>query len=173
MHWIVVLVLIALVQAEQIHLGLIGSNRFFGPPFKLYNMGSAFVVGINKINSNGSVLQNYTLDYIVEDSNCDSKNALDPIVRMVKDYNVGAIFGPMCAFEIEIGGLLTSKWNIIHIDYSTASPLLSNSKIYGTYSRAIELYGEMGNALIRFFKEMKWEDICIYRDDSETHDLYI
>lgn len=72
-------------------------------PFSALRMGSALQLAMEKVNSNPSLLGNYSLDFVFLDTECDPKTSLGGFIHQVWKENVSALFGPACPEEAEVG----------------------------------------------------------------------
>lgn len=71
-------------------------------PFSALRMGSALQLAMEKVNSNPSLLGNYSLDFVFTDTECDPKISLGGFIHQVWKENVSALFGPACPEEAEV-----------------------------------------------------------------------
>ncbi|KAG8548551.1 hypothetical protein GDO81_024983 [Engystomops pustulosus] len=83
-------------------------------PFSVQRLGSAMQLAIERINMEMDMdfLGNRTLEFVYADCGCNPKNSLSAFIRQVEEYNITALFGPVCPEAAEVTGLLVSSWNI-------------------------------------------------------------
>lgn len=74
-------------------------------PFSALKLGSAVQIAIDKINSNPSFVENYTLDFVYVDTDCKAKLSLGAFIDQIQKENISALFGPPCPEEAEVGFL--------------------------------------------------------------------
>ena len=81
-----------LAMGTNIKLGLTGLDRPYGPPFKMYRLGSAMLIALDAIRNDQNVLENITLSFELQDTGCNEKTALGAVVTLVRDHQVSAQF---------------------------------------------------------------------------------
>lgn len=112
-HPIVLHLTLALTAAAAISNGTNGSHAhrltigFQAPwnmslPFSALRLGSAIQIAVDKVNSNPSLLGNYSLDFVYVDTGCNPKVSLGGFIHQVWKENVSALFGPACPEEAEV-----------------------------------------------------------------------
>lgn len=74
-------------------------------PFSALKLGSAMQLAIDKINSNPSFVENYTLDFVYVDTDCKAKLSLSAFIEQIWKENISALFGPPCPEEAEVSFL--------------------------------------------------------------------
>ena len=111
-------------------VGFIGFYQRWGPPFQLFLLGSAFLIALDKINNNETVLPNHTINYILSDDSCMPKKHLGEFVTLVKDKRVMGTIGPVCSHVAEKSGYLASFWNVPMVGYGGSSPQLSDKLVH-------------------------------------------
>lgn len=71
-------------------------------PFSALRLGSAIQIAMEKVNTNPSLLGNYSLDFVYMDTDCNPKVSLGGFIHQVWKENVSALFGPACPEEAEV-----------------------------------------------------------------------
>lgn len=71
-------------------------------PFSALRLGSAIQIAVDKVNSNPSLLGNYSLEFVYRDTDCNPKVSLGGFIQQVWKENVSALFGPACPEEAEV-----------------------------------------------------------------------
>lgn len=71
-------------------------------PFSALRLGSAIQIAVEKVNSNPSLLGNYSLEFVYRDTDCNPKVSLGGFIQQVWKENVSALFGPACPEEAEV-----------------------------------------------------------------------
>eukprot|EP00064_Thunnus_orientalis_P010867 superscaffoldBa00001514_g10896 len=102
-------------------------------PFSALRLGSAIQIAVEKVNTNPSLLGNYSLDFVFTDTDCNPKLSLGGFIHQVWRENVSALFGPACPEEAEVTGLIASTWNIPMFGFVGQSSKMDNSNIYDSY----------------------------------------
>nr|XP_015202921.1 PREDICTED: guanylate cyclase 2G-like [Lepisosteus oculatus] len=118
-------------------------------------------LALDKLNSNPAFLTNYTLDFVYADSNCDSKTSLSSFIDQVWKYNISALFGPPCAEEAEVTGLMASQWNIPMFSYASQTPKLENNAVYDTYIKLVSPLHKAGEVLIKTLEYFGWKYVAM------------
>ena len=129
-------------------LGFTGYYKRWAPPFQLFKLGSAFLIALDKINTNETILPNYTVNYVLGDDDCARKKALGNFVTLAKDKGIIACIGPACSGSASIAGYLASYWNIPMIGYGGTDALLSD-KLVNVLSKSFEHF-----LLKRFYRKI-------------------
>lgn len=71
-------------------------------PFSALRLGSAMQIAVEKVNTNASILRNYSLEIVYTDTDCNPKVSLGGFIEQVWKKNVSALFGPACPEEAEV-----------------------------------------------------------------------
>lgn len=71
-------------------------------PFSAQRLGSAMQIAVEKVNTNPSLLGNYSLEFVYTDTDCNPKVSLGGFIEQVWKENVSALFGPACPDEAEV-----------------------------------------------------------------------
>ncbi len=79
-----------IVLGDDIKLGFAGLNRRYGPPFRIYRLGSAMLIGLDAIRNDQNILENVSLSFELQDSGCNEKIALGAVVTLVQKHQVSA-----------------------------------------------------------------------------------
>ncbi len=154
--------LVPLITTESIHLGLMGFNTQFAPPYQLFRLGAGMTIALEDFESNKNVSGNLTFTYTVKDDGCDERRALGEMVSLVKDYSIDAVIGPACSSSGRGIGKLGSYWNIPIIAYSGSSNDLSDKTIFDTYSRTRGIGTIGGYVTSVIAKSMSWNKVCVH-----------
>ena len=100
----------------KVKLALMGMmyNRY-GPPARLYRMGSAFIMALEDSNRMNSRIE---LSYTMHDSACDPRQSVGGLVDVVREHEIYGVIGPACSTAIMSLGYLAAHWNIPVIGYT-------------------------------------------------------
>ncbi|TSK14762.1 Guanylate cyclase 2G [Bagarius yarrelli] len=129
-------------------------------------------IAIDKINSNPSFVENYTLDFVYVDTDCKAKLSLGAFIDQIRKENISAIFGPPCPEEAEVTGLLASIWNIPMFGFVGQTTKMDNTLIYDTYIKIVPPLKRVGEVLLKTLEFFGWKNIGIIGGgaDSNTWD---
>ncbi|XP_042192795.1 guanylate cyclase 2G [Callorhinchus milii] len=152
--------------------------RNFSFPFSALRLGSAIQLAIEKVNSNASLLINYTLGFVYDDTQCDPKISLSAFISQVQDDNVSAIFGPACPKVAEIIGLLASQWNIPMFGFVGQTSKLGDDLVYDTQVILVSPIQRMAIVLEKTLEFFAWRYVALFGGSpsgsiwDETDDLW-
>lgn len=108
LHFTLVLTASAVINngtnGSQTHKLIIGFQAPWNMslPFSALRLGSAIQIAVEKVNTNPSLLGNYSLDFVYLDTDCNPKVSLGGFIHQVWKENVSALFGPACPEEAEV-----------------------------------------------------------------------
>ncbi|XP_060743863.1 guanylate cyclase 2G [Tachysurus vachellii] len=141
-------------------------------PFSSSKLGSAMQIAIDKINSNPSFVENYTLDFVYVDTDCKAKISLGAFIDQIQRENISALFGPPCPEEAEVTGLLASIWNIPMFAFVGQTTKMDNTLMYDTYIKIVPPLKRVGEVLLKVLEFFGWKNVGIIGGvaDSNTWD---
>ncbi|XP_026996254.2 guanylate cyclase 2G isoform X2 [Tachysurus fulvidraco] len=141
-------------------------------PFSSSKLGSAMQIAIDKINSNPSFVENYTLDFVYVDTDCKAKISLGAFIDQIQRENISALFGPPCPEEAEVTGLLASIWNIPMFAFVGQTNKMDNTLMYDTYIKIVPPLKRVGEVLLKVLEFFGWKNVGIIGGgaDSNTWD---
>ncbi|KAF7705386.1 hypothetical protein HF521_020672 [Silurus meridionalis] len=138
-------------------------------PFSALKLGSAIQIAIDKINSNPSFVENYTLDFVYVDTDCKAKLSLGAFIDQIWKGNISALFGPPCPEEAEVTGLLASTWNIPMFAFVGQTSKMDNSLIYDTYIKIVPPLKRVGQVLLKILEYFEWKNVGIIGGGADTN----
>ena len=159
--------------AENLSIGLMGFFHGHSHVVFLSKIGAAVPVAIDKINKNFTMMENATLSYTVMDTECDRKNALSGFVNMITKERVDMLMGPACAAEIEVVGLLASKWNVPLVNYVSVTDALEDKKTYDTLTMAGGNHKQTGDVVRKVVSYLGIEFVCLYNPLPLGHHAFV
>ena len=160
---IILLSLVCTVCAsENITIGLMGFFHGHSPVVFLGKTGAAVPIAIETINRNNSMLENYTLSYTVLDTECDRKIALGGFIAMTKTKGTTMVMGPACGAEIEVVGLLASRWNIPMVNYVSVTNALEDKQTYDTLVMLGGNHKQTGDVIRKVVAYLGVQHICLF-----------
>ncbi|XP_017551372.2 guanylate cyclase 2G [Pygocentrus nattereri] len=141
-------------------------------PFSVLKLGSAMQIAIDKVNSNPSFLENYTLDFVYVDTDCNAKVSLGAFIDQMWQDNISALFGPPCPEESEVTGLIASTWNIPMFGFVGQTPKMDNILVYDSYIKVVPPLKRVGEILLKTLEFFGWKYVGIIGGgaDSNTWD---
>ncbi|XP_067433209.1 LOW QUALITY PROTEIN: guanylate cyclase 2G [Thunnus thynnus] len=141
-------------------------------PFSALRLGSAIQIAVEKVNTNPSLLGNYSLDFVFTDTDCNPKLSLGGFIHQVWRENVSALFGPACPEEAEVTGLIASTWNIPMFGFVGQSSKMDNSNIYDSYIKITPPLKRTSEVLVKTLEFFRWSHIAMIGGglDSNTWD---
>ncbi|KAK1794006.1 hypothetical protein P4O66_010917, partial [Electrophorus voltai] len=141
-------------------------------PFSALKLASALQIAIDKINSNPSFLENYTLDFVYVDTDCNAKVSLGAFIDQMWRENISALFGPPCPEEAEVTGLIASTWNIPMFAFVGQTSKMDNALVYDTYVKVVPPLKRVGEILLKVLEFFGWKHVGIIGGgaDSNTWD---
>ena len=159
-------------EKKTLLLGLSGYYSHRAPPFQIYKLFAGVPIALDTIRANGSILENHTLDYVFEDDHCNENQAIDTVVKLVRDHDVDAIIGPGCSPAGRGGGRLASVWNVPMVAYGGTDEVLSDKDTYSTFIRTVGLTSVVAQVIRQLPRVFKWERLCVYSISTAGHIQY-
>ncbi|CAG06541.1 unnamed protein product [Tetraodon nigroviridis] len=138
-------------------------------PFSALRMGSALQLAMEKVNSNPSLLGNYSLDFVFLDTECDPKTSLGGFIHQVWKENVSALFGPACPEEAEVTGLIASTWNIPMFGFVGQSSKMDSRDTYDSYIKIVPPLKRSAEVLVKTLKFFGWTHVAMIGGGLETN----
>ncbi|XP_073537716.1 guanylate cyclase 2G-like [Phyllobates terribilis] len=155
-------------QSSKIFLGVQAPwNASY--PFSVQRLGSSVQLAIERINKEWGehFFSNRTLEFVFADCSCNAKMSLSAFIRQVEEFNIAALFGPVCPEAAEVTGLLASSWNIPMFGFVSQTPKLDNTRTYDTYVKMVSPLQRMSDALERTLKHFTWKYVALFGGSTE------
>uniref|UniRef100_A0A8C0IK00 Guanylate cyclase n=1 Tax=Chelonoidis abingdonii TaxID=106734 RepID=A0A8C0IK00_CHEAB len=137
-------------------------------PLSAQKLGSAIQIAIDKVNSDPSYLDNYTLDFVYADCGCDAKKSVNAFINQVQKQNISALFGPVCSEAAEVTGLLASHWNIPWFGFVGQGAKLDNADLYDTYIKLVSPLQRIGEVLHKSLQYFGWKYVGLFGGSSDA-----
>ncbi|XP_071986240.1 guanylate cyclase 2G-like [Engystomops pustulosus] len=112
-------------------------------------------------------LGNRTLEFVYADCGCNPKNSLSAFIRQVEEYNITALFGPVCPEAAEVTGLLVSSWNIPMFGFVSQTAKLDDFHVYDTYVKMVSPLLRLYEALEKTLTYFSWKYVALFGGWSE------
>ncbi|KAM6951124.1 guanylate cyclase 2G [Aplochiton taeniatus] len=138
-------------------------------PFSAPRLGSAIQIAVEKVNTNPSFLGNLSLDFVHVDTGCDAKTSLGAFIHQVWKDNISALFGPACAEEAEVTGLISSTWKIPMFGFVGQSSKMDNSAVYDTYVNIVPPLKRSGEVLVKTLEYFNWKHVAMIGGGLDTN----
>ena len=162
-----------LVFADSITVGFMATERT-NPGFDMFSykyLGASVPMALQDHQANPILPANYSLDYVIQPSECDQKRALTALVTLQTIYRVAGVIGPDCSAPCQSAGLLASQWNIPLVGYVAQTLALSDKTVYNTFVRSNPSIGLMSNPMVVLIKRYNWTTVGVIIDQSFLQSL--
>ena len=153
-----------------IRVALAGVYRqwIYGPPFQLFNQGSAFFMAVNDVNQH-DVLKNITLVPSLFYTDCDPRKSVSTLVSMIQDHNIDAVIGEACSDATVSLAYLAAAWNVPVVGYTGTSDTLADKNIYNTFMRTLDSVGKYASPIGNIFARFRWKRIGLLYMEDVSH----
>ena len=129
--------------------------------FSYKHLGASLPIALQDHQANPILPANYSLDYVIQPSECDQKRALTALVTLQTKYRVAGVIGPDCSAPCQSTGLLASQWNIPLIGYVAQSLILSDKTVYNTFVRCNPFYGLVSRPMVSLMRRYNWTTVGV------------
>uniref|UniRef100_A0A8C4RZG8 Guanylate cyclase n=1 Tax=Erpetoichthys calabaricus TaxID=27687 RepID=A0A8C4RZG8_ERPCA len=164
----VVLLIADVLLADRLVLGFQApKNTSF--PFSVMKLGASIQIAIDKVNSNLGISNNYTLDFVYANCNCDAKASLSAFIHQVQNESIVALFGPACPEVAEVTGLMASQWGIPMFGFVGQTHKLDIATIYDTYVKLVSPVQRVGEVLAKSLQHFQWNYVAMIGGGSESN----
>ena len=149
------------VGVSHLKVGLLGIARRSngGPPYRLYQIGSALPIALEDAEENLEVLPDLPLTtFTMRDDNCSPTKALQEMIKLVQVNKVDAIVGPSCSSACEAVSYLAAsqEWNLPIISYLCGADSLSNKDAFPTFARTADSTISVIKSVQLILKKYDW-----------------
>ena len=118
------------------------------------------------------ILPEYEIQYEVKDTFCNPNVGMKAVLDLQKKHQrLDAIIGPRCSTVCEPVGLLAVAWNIPQVSHRCSSGLLSNKKVYPTFTRTRVNLLSVSNVFTAVLKKFGWSKFSILTSDIPVFKL--
>ena len=130
---------------------------------------SVFEIGLEKAKF---LLPGYEIHYSMEDTTCNPKVGMKAVLKLQNKYKqLDAIIGPRCSIVCKPVGLLAAAWNIPQISDRCISSVLSNKKMYPTFTSVRGQTKALSKIFQNIFQIFDWRRITIVTSDYAVFKL--
>ena len=127
-----------------------------------------FEIAVEKVNA--QLLPEYKIYYTVVDPDCIPKLGMKLAVELrQKPSRVDAIIGSICSVVCEPVALLAAAWNIPQVSFYCSSSVLSNKKVFPTFTRVVGTADGYAKSLVALLQRFEWTRISIVTDTSNIY----
>ena len=124
---------------------------------------TAFKIGVTNAKP---ILPGYEIQYHVKDTFGNPKVGMKAVLDLRKKHNgLDAIIGPRYSTVCEPVGLLAVAWNIPQVSHRCSSSLLSNKKVYSTFTRTRVSSISASNVFTAVLQKYGWSKFLILTSD--------
>ena len=126
-------------------------------------------LALEKVNRDPKVLQNYSLDVDVKDTQCNTALALNAFIDFISHKRNGTLvglLGPACSVQAELVAEVSPFYNIIVMGYSVEGVSLTNRQKYPLFFRTSPSYFEFKYAYASFFNFFGWKQYATLTDTN-------
>ena len=157
-----------LVFADSIIVGFMATEKS-SPGYTTFSykyLGASVPMALQDHQANPILPANYSLDYVIQPSECDQKRALAALVTLQTMYRVAGVIGPDCSAPCQSAGLLASQWNIPLVGYVAQTLALSDKTVYNTFVRSNPFFGLVSRPMVMLMKRYNWTTVGVIIDQS-------
>ena len=126
-------------------------------------------MALERINQDSRILSNYSLELIIEDTQCKTALILDAFIEfMSRSHNksVVGILGPACSLQTEIIAEVAPLYNTIVMGYSVEGVALVDRQKYPLFFRTSPSYAEFKFAYAAVFEFFEWKQYASLTDTN-------
>uniref|UniRef100_A0A803TBZ3 Guanylate cyclase n=1 Tax=Anolis carolinensis TaxID=28377 RepID=A0A803TBZ3_ANOCA len=137
-------------------------------PLSAQRLIPVFQIAVDKVNADPSYLQDYSLEFVYADCDCEAKTSLDAFITQFQKEHISALFGPVCSEAAEVTGLLASQWNIPTFGFVGHTAVLDDSVLYDTYINLVSPLQMIGQVLQKTLQFFGWRYVGLMGSSSDV-----
>ncbi|XP_067322372.1 guanylate cyclase 2G-like [Anolis sagrei] len=137
-------------------------------PLSAQRLIPVFQIAVDKVNADPSYLQDYSLEFVYADCDCEAKTSLDAFITQFQKDHISALFGPVCSEAAEVTGLLASQWNIPTFGFVGHTAILDDSVLYDTYVNLVSPLQMIGQVLQKTLQFFGWRYVGLMGSSSDV-----
>lgn len=136
-------------------------------------------MALERINQDPRILSNYSLELIVEDTQCKTALILDAFIKFMSwspSKLIVGILGPACSIQAEMIAEVAPFYNTLVMGYSVEGVSLADRGKYPLFFRTSPSYAEFKYAYATVFEFFEWKQYASLTDTNyvsstvtETH----
>ena len=126
-------------------------------------------MALDEINQDYKILSNYSLELIVEDTQCKTALILNAFIKFMSqahNKSVVGILGPACSVQTEIIAEVAPMYNTVVMGYSVEGVALADRDKYPLFFRTSPSYAEFKFAYATVFEFFQWKQYASLTDTN-------
>ena len=126
-------------------------------------------MALERINQDPRILSNYSLELIVEDTQCKTALILDAFIKFMSrspSKSIVGILGPACSLQAEMIAEVAPFYNTIVMGYSVEGLALADREKYPLFFRTSPSYAELKYAYASVFEFFEWKQYASLTDTN-------
>lgn len=126
-------------------------------------------MALERINNDFKILSNYSLELIIEDTQCKTALILNAFIEfMSRSHNqsVVGIIGPACSVQTEIIAEVAPMYNTMVMGYSVEGVALADREKYPLFFRTSPSYAEFKFTYAAVFEFFQWKQYATLTDTN-------
>ena len=127
------------------------------------------LMALEEINQDYKILSNYSLELIIEDTQCKTAlilNAFIDFMSQAHNKSIVGILGPACSVQTEIIAEVAPMYNTIVMGYSVEGVALADRDKYPLFFRTSPSYAEFKYAYATVFEFFQWKQYASLTDTN-------
>ena len=127
------------------------------------------VMALERVNNDVKILSNYSLELIIEDTQCKTALILNAFIEfMSRSHNqsVVGIIGPACSVQTEIIAEVAPMYNTVVMGYSVEGVALADREKYPLFFRTSPSYAEFKFTYAAVFEFFQWKQYATLTDTN-------
>ncbi|XP_032231213.2 receptor-type guanylate cyclase gcy-2-like [Nematostella vectensis] len=128
-------------------------------------------MAVRSVNSDNTILSNYSLELLLEDTQCQTSLVLNSYIKFVTgphSRSLAGILGPPCSVQAEIVAEVSPFYNTIQMGYSLEGVDLANRQKHPLFFRTSPSYFEFKKAYAALFHALDWTRYAMLTDVNYT-----
>ena len=126
-------------------------------------------MALEEINQDYKILSNYSLELIIEDTQCKTALILNAFIKFMSqahNKSVVGILGPACSVQTEIIAEVAPMYNTVVMGYSVEGVALADRDKYPLFFRTSPSYAEFKFAYATVFEFFQWKQYASLTDTN-------
>ncbi|XP_064640093.1 uncharacterized protein LOC135495414 isoform X1 [Lineus longissimus] len=148
-----------LSNKTTIYIG--GMISMTGTAYKDPGIAEVVSMATDLINKNTSLLADYNLKVLVQDTKCAPDEVMKAFIKYVtnKTHPIVAVLGPACSVATKPLARVSKHFNTTVLSYGAEALELSTKSIYPLFFRTVPNFGQYGAVFNAAFKEFGWKRV--------------
>lgn len=140
----------------------------------------AFIMAVNDINSNKTILGKYKLQYYVNNDACESDLLMAQFIFFIREFtkkhklkNTIGIVGPTCSDTLVPLAGVQKHYKIPVISYGAEGAILSDQEKYPFFFRTIPENKIYSDVFAELFMKLGWKRIASITEEGQRYSEYV